>query len=42
MEEIDVFKSFRESEDGERTPIVDAREAARLKLIAGHKAWLKK
>ena len=42
MEEIDVFKSLRESVDGERTPIVDEREAARLKLIADHKAWIKK
>ena len=42
MEEIDVFKSLRESVDGVQTPIVDAREAARLKLIADHKAWLKK
>ena len=40
MEEIDVFKSLRESVDGELTPIVDEREAARLKLIAYHKAWL--
>lgn len=42
MEEIDVFKSLRESVDGELAPIVDEREAARLKLIADHKAWLKK
>ena len=42
MEEIDVFKSFRESVDGVQSPIVDEREAARLKLIADHKAWLKK
>ena len=40
MEEIDVFKSLRESVDGELAPIVDEREAARLKLIADHKAWL--
>ena len=37
MEEIDVFKSLRESVDGELAPIVDEREAARLKLIADHK-----
>ena len=42
MEEIDVFKSLRESVDGELAPIVDEREAARLKLISDHKAWLKK
>lgn len=42
MEEIDVFKSLRESVDGELAPIVDEREAARLKLIADHKAWLNK
>lgn len=30
MEEIDVFKSLRESVDGVQTPIVDEREAARL------------
>ena len=42
MEEIDVFKSLRESVDGELAPIVDEREAARLKLIADHKAWIKK
>lgn len=42
MEEIDVFKSLRESVDGVQTPIVDEREAARLKLIADHKAWIKK
>lgn len=35
MEEIDVFKSLRESVDGELAPIVDEREAARLKLIIG-------
>ena len=41
MEEIDVFKSLRESADGELTPM-DEREAARFKLIADYKAWLKK
>ena len=40
MEEIDVFKSLRESADGELTPM-DEREAARFKLIADYKAWLK-
>ena len=42
MDEIDVFKSMRESVDGELSPFVDEKEAARLKLIATHKAWLKK
>ena len=42
MEEIDVFKSMRESVDGSLVAEVDEREAARLKLIAEHKAWLKK
>ena len=42
MEEIDVFKSMRESVDGGLIPVEDEREAARLKLIAEHKAWLKK
>ena len=42
MDEIDVFKSMRESVDGELSPFVDEKEAARLKLIAEHKAWLKK
>lgn len=42
MEEIDVFKSMREAAEGDMTPFVDEREAARLKLIADHKAWLKK
>ena len=41
MEEIDVFKSMRESVDGSLVAEVDEREAARLKLIAEHKAWLK-
>ena len=42
MEEIDVFKSMREAGDSELIPFVDEKEAARLKLIAEHKAWLKK
>lgn len=42
MDEIDVFKSMRESVDGELSPFVDEKEAARQKLIATHKAWLKK
>ena len=42
MDEIDVFKSMRESVDGELSPFVDEKEAARLKLIATPKAWLKK
>lgn len=42
MEEIDVFKSMREAGDSELSPFVDEKEAARLKLIAEHKAWLKK
>ena len=42
MDEIDVFKSMRESVDGELSPFVDEKEAARLKLIATQKAWLKK
>ena len=40
MEEIDVFKSMREAGDSELSPFVDEKEAARLKLIAEHKAWL--
>lgn len=42
MKEIDVFRSLRESADSELSPFVDEKEAARLKLIADHKAWLKK
>jgi len=42
MEEIDVFKSMRESVEDEFSPFVDEKEAARLKLISDHKAWLKK
>ena len=41
MDEIDVFKSMRESVDGELSPFVDEKAAARLKMIATHKAWLK-
>ena len=42
MEEIDVFKSMRESVEDEFSPFVDEKETARLKLISDHKAWLKK
>ena len=36
MEEIDVFKSMRESVEDEFSPFVDEKEAARLKLIYDH------